>query len=55
MKQFLRILFGLPLCPFPMLLATYAWMWSDDEEGWMESIGLMTWHLASGQWEKLPD
>ena len=55
MKRILRILFGLPLCIFPMTLATYAWMWSDDEEGWMESIGAMTWHLASGQWEKLPD
>lgn len=55
MKRLLRILFGLPLSPFPMLLGTYVWMWSNDNEGWMESVGSMTWYLASGQWNKLPD
>ena len=39
MKRLLRIAFGLPLSPFPILLATYIWMWSDDEEGWLEWDG----------------
>lgn len=55
MKRILRILFGLPLCPFPMLLGTYVWMWSDDGETWSESVGAITWYLASGQWDKLPE
>jgi len=55
MKRLLRILFGLPLAPIPMLLGTYIWMWDDTGESWSESVGAMTWYLASGQWEKLPD
>ena len=55
MKQLLRILFGLPLCPVPMVLATWVWMWSSDKETWLESVGTMTWYLASGQWDKLPE
>lgn len=55
MKRLLRILFGLPLAPIPMLLGTYIWMWDDSGESWSESVGAMTWWLASGQWEKLPD
>lgn len=54
-KRFLRILVGLPLCPFPMFLATWIWLFEDEGEGWVESIGSMTWYLASGQWNKLPD
>ena len=55
MKRVLRIAFGLPLCIFPMLLGTYVWMWTDDEDSWWEGPGILTWWLASGQWEKLPD
>ena len=55
MKRLLRIIFGLPLCPFPMVLATWVWLWEDGNEGWLESVGAMTWWLASGQWERLPD
>jgi hypothetical protein len=38
-----------------MLLGTYVWMWSDEGESWIDSVGTMTWYLASGQWDKLPD
>lgn len=54
MKRLLRILFGLTLCPIPMLLGTYIWMWSDGKS-WQESVGVFTWYLASGQWNKLPE
>jgi hypothetical protein len=55
MKRFLRILIGIPLSPFPMLLSTYVWLWNDEQESWLEGPGLLTWYLASGQWDKLPD
>jgi hypothetical protein len=55
MKRLLRILFGLPLCPLPMLLGTWVWMWTDDDESWLQGPGQLTWYIASGQWDKLED
>ena len=55
MKRLLRILVGLPLCWAPMFLATWVWLFHDGNEGWLESVGSLTWYLASGQWDKLPD
>lgn len=54
MKRLLRILFGLPMCPLPLFLGTYIWMW-DDSENWWDAVGSAVWYLASGQWDKLPD
>jgi len=55
MKRILRILVGLPLCWVPMFLSTWVWLFQDGDEGWIDSVGSMTWYLASGQWDKLPD
>lgn len=55
MKRLLRILFGLPLCPLPMILGTYIWLWDDSGETWLQGPGQLTWWIASGQWDKLPD
>ena len=55
MKRILRILVGLPLCCAPMFVGTWVWLFQDENEGWIESVGSMTWYLASGQWDKLPD
>lgn len=54
MKRILRILFGLPLCPFPMIIGSWMWLWERDMS-WIEEVGMTTWWLASGQWDKLPD
>ena len=55
MKRLLRIIVGFPLCPFPMFLATWIWLFTSKEETWVESVGYYTWCLASGDWDKLPD
>lgn len=55
MKRCIRIVFGSLLCPIPMLLATYVWMWDETHDSWMDGVGLFAWYFASGQWEKLPD
>jgi hypothetical protein len=55
MKRILRIIIGLPLSTALMFLATWVWLWETTEESWMESVGLYTWYLASGDWDKLPD
>ena len=55
MKRLLRIIFGLPLCLFPMILGTYVWLWDDNNETWLQGPGQLTWWVASGQWDKLPD
>lgn len=54
-KRFIRIVFGLLFCPVPMLLSTYIWLWEDSDESWLNTTGTLTWYLASGQWDKLPD
>lgn len=38
-----------------MFLATWIWLFDDDNGTWFELVGKYTWHLASGQWEKLPE
>jgi hypothetical protein len=55
MKRILRIMIGLPLFPIPMGLATYIWLFTNDDTTWKESVGYFTWCLASGDWDKLPD
>jgi hypothetical protein len=55
MKRILRISIGLTLFPAPMFLATWVWLFETTEESWLESVGLYTWYLASGDWDKLPD
>jgi hypothetical protein len=55
MKRILRIIVGLPLCPLPMFLGTWAWLFTDTRETWMESVGYLTWCLAIGDWDKLPE
>jgi urea transporter len=55
MKRILRIMIGLPLFPIPMVLATYIWLFSNDDTTWKESVGYFTWCLASGDWDKLPE
>jgi len=54
MKRIIRIPFGIVLCPFPLLIGTWMWLWG-DEDNWLEEVGLTTWWIASGQWNKLPD
>jgi hypothetical protein len=54
MKRLLRILFGLPLCPFPLTIGTWIWLWERDAK-WSETVGQLTWWIASGQWDKLDD
>ena len=54
MKRLLRIAFGLPLSPIPVLLGTWIWLWEKDAS-WMEEVGAPFWYIASGQWDKLPD
>ena len=55
MKRILRIMIGLPASPILMMLATYIWLWEDDDTTWKESIGYFTWYIASGNWDKLLD
>jgi len=55
MKRLLRIMIGLPLCPVPMFLATWIWLFSHTKDSWIESVGYLTWNLASGDWDKLPE
>jgi hypothetical protein len=55
MKKIIRIMVGLPLCPIPMTLATWIWLFSDDNISWKESVGYYTWCIASGNWSKLPE
>ena len=54
MKRIIRIPFGLIFCPLPLVLGTWIWLWG-DEDNWWEEVGLTTWWIASGQWNKLPD
>ena len=55
-KRLIRILFGVSICLIPMLLATYIWLFHDDDgETWVNTVGKYTWYLASGQWDKLPE
>jgi hypothetical protein len=54
MKRLLRIIFGLPLCPFPLIAGTWIWLWEKDAN-WNETVGTLTWWVASGQWDKLDD
>ena len=54
MKRILRIIVGLPLCPFFMFVGTWVWLFTDTQETWIESIGYFTWCLAIGDWDKLP-
>jgi hypothetical protein len=54
MKRILRIMVGLLISPFVMILSTYLWLFS-DEETWVGSVGKFTWYLASGDWDKLPE
>lgn len=54
MKRILRILVGLLLFPFPMFIATWVWLFQEDDS-WFESVGRMTWNLVSGDWDKLPE
>ncbi len=54
MKRILRILVGLPLCPVLMFLATYIWLFTEGET-WFETVGRHVWHLATGDWNKLPE
>ena len=55
MKRILRIIVGFPLCPFPMFLGTWIWLFTTTERTWTESVGYYTWCLASGDWDKLPE
>lgn len=55
MKRILRIMIGLPLCVFPMFLATWAWLFTTTDESWLSTVGYDTWCLASGDWDKLPE
>ncbi len=55
MKRIFRITVGLPLCPIPMFLATWVWLFTTTEATWTESVGYYTWCLASGDWDKLPE
>lgn len=55
MKRILRIIVGLPLCPIPMFLSTWIWLFTDTQENWLESVGYFTWCLAIGDWDKLPE
>jgi hypothetical protein len=55
MKRILRILIGLPLCPAPLFVATWVWLFDDSGESWHDTVGVYTWYLASGQWDKLPE
>ena len=55
MKQLIRIPFGVILCPFPLLAGSWIWLWESNECKWVDTVGKATWHLMSGQWDKLPD
>ena len=54
MKRLLRIMIGLPLSPIPMFLGTWIWLWTNNMP-WVDAVGYFTWHLASGDWDKLPE
>jgi hypothetical protein len=55
MKRIIRILIGTLMCPLPLIFGTCVWIFSFDDETWLEGPGQLTWWIASGQWEKLPD
>ena len=55
MKRIFRIIIGFPLSPILMLLATWIWLFSNDNETWVDCVWPGTWHLASGNWDKLPE
>ena len=54
MKRILRILIGTSLVIFPMFLATWIWLFS-NEESWVDTVGKHCLHLAIGKWELLPE
>ncbi len=55
MKRILRIPIGILVSPLPLIFGTFVWIFSFDDESWLEGPGQLTWWIASGQWEKLPD
>jgi len=55
MKQTFRIIIGLAIFPVPLIVGTWIWLWENKNIGWLDTIGLFTWHLVSGNWDKLPD
>ena len=54
MKQLIRIPFGVIFCPMALLVGTWVWLFEEDVS-WWEEVGITVWHLASGQWNKLPE